>query len=128
MAVPNGLNPTFNGQVTATGVKVSDGGTITQATSATTGVTLNKRAGQITTVVQNIAAGAEVTLEVTNSEVAAVDGIIVNVASGNVVATVAAVTAVGAGSFKITLSNLDAATAETGTLVINFIVIKGSST
>ena len=37
MPNPNGLNPTFSDKVTAKALEVSDGGTVTQATSATTG-------------------------------------------------------------------------------------------
>lgn len=116
--------------VTMDGVtKIADGGTVTQASSASTGVTLNASSGQITTVAQNIAAAAEVQFTVTNSRVAAVDTVIVNVASGSTGGTtIAAVTAVAAGSFQITLTNLHASTAETGTLVLNFMVIKGSAT
>jgi len=116
--------------VTMDGVtKIADGGTVTQTSSATTGVTLNASSGQITTVAQNIAAAAEVQFTVTNSRVAAVDTVIVNVASGSTGGTtIAAVTAVAAGSFQITLTNLHASTAETGTLVLNFMVIKGSAT
>ena len=116
--------------VTMGGVtKIADGGTVTQASSASTGVTLNASSGQITTVAQNIAAAAEVQFTVTNSRVAAVDTVIVNVASGSTGGTtIAAVTAVAAGSFQITLTNLHASTAETGTLVLNFMVIKGSAT
>lgn len=103
-------------------------GTVTQATSATTAVTLNNVSGSITTVTQNIAAGAEVQFTVNNNKVAATDSIVVNVASGSTGGTtIAAVTAVAAGSFQITLTNLHATTAETGALVLNFAVIKSST-
>ena len=101
-------------------VVYGDTGTVTQLTSATTAVTLNRALGQITTVVQNIAAAGEVSFTVNNSLVEATMVPRVAVASGAVVKTIAAVTAVAAGSFQITLTNLDAAVAETGTLVINF--------
>lgn len=110
-------------------IDLADGGTVTQITTATTGVTINTHSGQITTVAQNIAAAGEVTFVVTNNKVAATDNIIVGIASGSVGGTtIAAVTAIGAGSFSITLTNLHASVAETGTLVINFGVIGGSAT
>jgi len=123
LTVPEGIGFT-TGDVT-----ISDGGTVTQITTASTGVTLNTNVGQITTVTQNIAAAGEVQFTVTNSAVAATSVVVVNIASGSTGGTtIAAVTAVAAGSFQITLTNLHAATAETGTLVINFAVIKGSAT
>ena len=117
------------GVATAKSFKISDGGTVTQITSATTGVTLNTSTGQITTYAQNIAAAGEVEFTVTNSVVAATSLIIVAVASGSTGGTtIAEATAIGTGSFKICLTNLHAATAETGTLVINFAVLTGSAT
>ena len=122
LTVPEGV------ALTTGDLTISDGGTVTQITSASTGVTLSTKSGQITTVTQNIAAAAEVAFVVTNTKVSAADAVIVNVASGSVGGTtIAAVTAVGAGSFTITLTNLHATVAESGALVINFIVIDGSS-
>ena len=40
--------------------------------------------------------------------------------------TIASVTAVSAGSFVITLTNLHASTAETGTLLINYVINKAA--
>lgn len=121
--------PEAGGNITAKGLTISDGGTVTQATSATTGVTLNTTTGQITTVTQNIAAGGEVTFTVTNSVVAATSVVVCSIASGSVGGTsIAAVSAIAAGSFDITITNLHASTAETGTLVINFAVFGGSAT
>ena len=103
------------------------GGAVTQTTSATTGVTLNKPSGQITTVAQNIAAEACVDFTVTNNQVAVTDVPMVAVQSGsNGGNTTASVKSVGAGSFVIKIANNNASggTAETGTLVINFVIIK----
>lgn len=98
-----------------------DTGTVTQITSASTAVTLNRARGQITTVVQNIAAAGEVQFTVNNSLVTATSTPSVAVASGSTGGTtIANVTAVAAGSFQITLTNLHATVAETGTLVLNF--------
>jgi hypothetical protein len=118
------------GNVTAKGFKISDGGTVTQATNITTGVTLSKTTGQITTVTApSIAAAAEATFTVTNTLVAATSIVLVAVADqfddGLVVATVSAI---GSGTFDITLTNLSAAAVSAGSAVINFAVFEGSAT
>ncbi len=147
MAISNGVNPTFPGDVTSqtgivsegtitatgessqSGVNITNGGTVTQATSAITGVTLDTDTGQITTFLQNIAAAGNVVFTVTNSTVSATSVVLASLASGSVGGTsYAVVSAVGTGTFDITVSNINAATAETGTLVINFAVIGGSAT
>jgi hypothetical protein len=98
-----------------------DVGTVTQTTSATTAVTLNAAAGRITTVTQNIAAAAEVAFVVNNDRVKVGMVPTVAIASGSVGGTpLAFVSAVSAGAFTITISNLHASAAETGVLVINF--------
>ena len=105
-------------------VCTSDTGAVTQITTAATGVTLNKASGQITTVTQNIAAAGEVQFTVTNSKVKATDVPVVAIASGSVGGTsIATVTAVAAGSFQVTITNVHASVAESGVLVINFVVV-----
>ncbi len=112
----------------ATGSKYSPGGTVTQITNRSTGVTLSTLTGQITTDNTSLAAGAEATFTVTNTKVAATDIVVICAASGQTAGTsIPFVTAVAAGSFDITLSNVHAATADTGAMVINFAVIKSSS-
>jgi len=118
------------GNIAAKGLDISDGGTVTQITSITTGVTLSKTTGQITTDTDpSIAAGAEATFTVTNTLVAATDVVVAAVATqftdGLVIA---AVTAVRAGSFDITLTNVSEAAVTTGAAVINFAVFGGSAT
>lgn len=115
--------------ITEGDIQLNDGGTVTQITGITTGVTLNTHSGQITTVTAPaIAAGAEATFTVTNSNVAVTDVVIVNVKTQFTDGLVAAVvSAIAAGSFDITLTNLAAAAVSAGAAVINFAVIKGSS-
>jgi hypothetical protein len=110
-----------------TGIGV--GGAVTQITSRATGVTLNKLCGTITTDPSSLAAGAEATFTVTNSTVAATDVVVCAVKSGGTTSgsTWAKVTAVAAGSFDITLTNLHATTADTAALVINFAVVKSAN-
>lgn len=109
------------------GYATGAGGTQTQSTSRSTGVTLNKITGLITCNSTSLAAGAEASFVVTNSSVAATDTVIVNVVSSSTGTPVAFVTAVAAGSFTITLSNLHASTADTTADTIRFTVIKSVS-
>ena len=104
------------------------GGAATQATDRTTGVTLNKICGAITTNNASLAAGAEATFTVTNSAVAATDVVVVSLKDATPTSgalSIPFVTDVADGSFKITLTNLSADTADVGASVINFVVLKG---
>jgi hypothetical protein len=103
------------------GYATGAGGTVTQATSRTTGVTLNKTTGAITLF---SAAGSTTaaTFTVTNSTVAATDVIILNQKSGIDLYDLM-VTAAAAGSFNITFRTTGGTTTETP--VFNFAVIKG---
>lgn len=106
------------------------GSTVTQQTNRTTGVTINALTGQITTNNASLAAEASAAFAVTNSMVAATDVVVLSQASGSDGGNTAVhVTAVAAGSFTIMVSNNNAAagTAETGAIVINFVVLKGQS-
>ena len=105
------------------GYATGAGGTVTQATSRTTGVTLNKTAGAITMF---SAAGTTTaaTFAVTNSTVAATDVIILNQKSGTDLYDLM-VTAVAAGSFNISFRTTGGTTTETP--VFNFAVIKAVS-
>lgn len=102
------------------GYSTGAGGAVTQGTNRTTGVTLNKVAGAITLV---SAAGSTTfaSFTVTNSAVAATDTIIVNQKSGTDLYEIH-VTAVGAGSFRITFRTTGGTTTEQP--VFNFSVIK----
>lgn len=113
---------------TGIGYATGAGGAVTQTGSRTTGVTLNKICGAITTHTASLAAGAEATFTVTNSTVAIGDVVVICARSGQTAATsIPVVTAVAAGSFDITLTNLHATLADTGAMVINFCVIKAVS-
>ena len=103
-------------------------GSVAQATSITTGVTVNAPCGTITTVSQTVAAGAEASFTVTNSYVEANDVVIVNVKTHTSAGGpfIAYVSAVAAGSFQITLTNPHAANAGDNVLVLSFAVIKVS--
>lgn len=111
---------TFNGPI-----QVGQGpkATVTQTTNRSTGVTINAVSGQITTDATSLAAGAEAKFVVTNNKVRATSVPVIAAASGQTADTsVPVVVAVADGSFTIQLTNLSAATADTGAMVINFIV------
>ena len=102
------------------GFATGAGGAVTQATSRTTGVTLNKACGAITLV---SAAGSTTiaAFTVTNSVVAATDTVIVCQKSGTDRYRTY-VTAVAAGSFEISFATLSGTTTEQP--VFNFAVLK----
>jgi hypothetical protein len=107
------------------GAEVVQGQTaVTQATSITTGVTCNALSGVITTVSQTVAGAAEASFTVTNSEVAATDVVVACIKTHTSAGLFfPCVTAVGAGSFELSLTNLSAS-AGNNVLVINFLVHK----
>jgi hypothetical protein len=106
---------------TAVGYAAGAGGTVTQGTSRTTGVTLSKRSGAITLFT---AAGtsAYTSFTVTNTLVSATDTIVVNQKSGTNT-YLAFVTTVADGSFVITFSAVSGTASDAP--VFNFTVIKG---
>tara|TARA_R110000787_G_scaffold45505_3_gene110963 strand:+ start:139 stop:603 length:465 start_codon:yes stop_codon:yes gene_type:complete len=107
------------------GYATNSGGAVTQLTSRATAITLSKAVGQITTDDASLAAGAEAQFTVTNTLVGAYDVIVLNMTPGGTGTPFAFVSTVAAGSFKITVTNLHASTADTSADVINFAIIKG---
>lgn len=100
------------------------GGAVTQITNASTGVTLNKVCGQITTVALTTAAAAEEVFTVTNSAVAATDVVIVSTTYAGGGTVVVTTKKVATGAFDIVIANLHAANALDAVVVVNFAVIK----
>lgn len=106
------------------------GASVTQLTNRSTGVTINALSGTITTNNTSLAAEASAVFVVTNSEVAIGDVVVCCMRSGSVALnTQVEVTAVTNGSFSITVinNNVAAGTAETGAIIINFVVLKAVS-
>ena len=104
----------------------TSGGAVTQATDKSTGVTLNQAGGQITTADASLAGGAEVTFTVTNDKVAATDVVAISLQSGASTGTyIVSISAVAAGSFDVTLSNVGTTAGEA--LVLNYAVIKSAA-
>lgn len=141
------LSPTGTGTVTidpATGGTVNNmalGGTTpaaatvnafhldtgTKTATATSGAaTLNKMAGVITSESLTTAAGADYTLTLTNSDIAAADQVFASVGWGTTTAGTPCVAMVepAAGSVKIVVQNIHATAAFNGTIVISFAVFK----
>jgi hypothetical protein len=115
-----------------TGYATGAGGTVTQLTSRTTGVTLNQACGEITLFAGSLAGHEADEFTLTNSEIAATDVVVVNIKSGANAATrkyyTIGVTSVSAGSCTISIGNNDNGAlpaAGTDTLVLSFAVIKG---
>jgi len=126
IGVATGTSLTATGVIASTGTAgvgyaTGAGGTVTQGSSRTTGVTLNKTSGAIT-LFSAAGSATAATFTVTNSTVAATDVIILNQKSGTDLYDLM-VTAVSAGSFNITFRTTGGTTTEQP--VFNFAVIKG---
>ena len=103
------------------------GGTVTQATNKTTGVTLNTESGQITMNNAALGAAAEASFTVTNDKIAATDVVVVNHGSaGTAGSYLVGVSAIAAGSFGITVTNVSGGSLSEA-IVINFVALKGAS-
>jgi hypothetical protein len=116
--------PLLGSTESAVGYSAGTGGTVTQATNKSTGVTLNKRCGQITMNNASLSAAAEVSFTLTNSVIAATDVVMVCIGSG---ATAGAYNvqcdAVAAGSCRISIGNMSSGSLGEA-IVLNFVVIK----
>lgn len=108
------------------GFTATAGGTVTQTTSRTTGVTLNKPCGQITLVPASIPGLNSQEFTLTNSFIAATDIVLVTFGSGLTSAQYdVTVTQTSAGSCKISIHNVNNSATPTDTPVLNFAVFKG---
>lgn len=120
---------TFKNDMVVTGTFIAEGG-MSQAGTATASAgaaTLNGVSGKITTEALTTAQNAFYTLTLTNSSIAAADGLIVTVGNGtNTQGTPMVATATpGAGTATILIQNKHAsAQALNGTLIISFLVLK----
>jgi len=115
----------FNGSTwiaAQVGYQTGAGGAVTQATSRTTGVTLNKSCGAITLFSTTTAAAQLDTFTLTNSLIAAGDVVAVSVKTAAGVYLVN-VTTVAAGSCKISVFT-PAAVGSAEAPVLNFAIVK----
>jgi hypothetical protein len=105
------------------GYITGEGGTVTQATSKATAVTLSKKCGQITLHNASLAAATTVSFTLTNTTIVATDLLVLNHVSGGTAGSYLLNAQCGAGSATINVRNITAgALAET--IVIGFAVIK----
>jgi len=111
--------------VAGLGYGTGSGGTVTQATSKSTGVTLNKPAGQITMNNAALAGGATATFRLDNSLLSAQDVLTVSLASADPSATSyqAWVNYTAGGAAYISLKNVSGGS-RSEAIVINFALIK----
>jgi hypothetical protein len=105
------------------GYITGEGGTVTQATSKATAVTLNKKCGRITMHNASLAAATTVTFTLTNSTIAATDVLVLNHVSGGTAGAYLLNAQAAAGSASINVRNVTAGSLSEA-IVIGFAVIK----
>ncbi len=105
------------------GYATGSGGTVVQATSKATGVTLDKLSGQITLNAAALAADTSVSFTLTDSQIALGDRLILNHVSGGTFGAYMLDGRSAAGSATISVRNLTAASLSEA-IVIGFAVIK----
>lgn len=111
---------------TSEGVKVMQGGTVTQATDKSTGVTLSKATGEITMNGAALAAATIVSFTLTNTLIDATDVLILNHVSGGTLGSYTLNAACAAGSAVIYVRNNTAGILSEA-IVIRFVLIKGAT-
>jgi hypothetical protein len=108
------------------GYSAGMGGTVTQSTSKSTAVTLNKPTGEITLNAASLAANTSVTFTLTNNTIASTDVLHINHSSGGTPGAYTVSPQCGNGSATITLRNVTAgALAEA--VVLRFVLLKGKT-
>ena len=127
ITITSGLDTTHQGaslSIGATGYTTGAGGTVTQLTSKSTAVTLNKPTGQITINNAALAAGATVSFSFNNSLISSNDMLLLNTKSwgGSYRLNVE----IGSGSCFIFLTNLTGGSLS-DSFVLNFAIIKGAA-
>lgn len=107
------------------GTTAGVGGTVTQTTSKSTGVTLDKVCGEIVMNNATLNRGTAVSFTLTNSTIDATDVVIVNIKSAATANSYSVdVTAVAAGSCRIQLLNFTSGSDLSEAVVLSFAVIK----
>jgi len=102
------------------------GGTVTQATNKSTGVTLNTRCGQVTMNNAALNANTTVSFVLTNSDIAAGDVLVLNHISGGTAGSYLLNARSAAGSATIDVRNITAGSLSEA-IVIAFAVIKATT-
>lgn len=120
----------FASVVSAGDIDLTDGGAVTQETSATTGVTLSTHSGAITTVSLANAAGVDHSFTLTNTVIGANDLIIVHTKTYGGTSDgipIVSVQSVAAGSCILNVRNTGAVALD-ALMVISFAVFGGAVT
>ena len=108
-------------------VAFSPGGAVTQLTSKSQGVTLNKGCGVITMNAAALAGGASVEFVLTNSFITATDTVLCNMGPGGTASTyLVQCQAVAAGSCRFRVTNYSG-TSRSEACVVNFSIIKATN-
>lgn len=113
-----------SGSTSGIGYATGAGGTVTQATDKSTGVTLSKVSGQITMNAAALAAATAVSFTLTNTAIAATDILALNHVSGGTAGAYTLNAQCGSGSAVITVRNVTAGSLSEA-IVIGFVLIKG---
>lgn len=128
VTIPGTLSLT--GASSTLGYGTGAGGTVTQATSKSTTVTLNKASGQITMNNEALAAGVTVSFIVNNTLVASSDLILIsslwNATGGPHVYSVTASAYEVNGTFLVAVKNLTGAS-RSDDVILSFVIIKGTT-
>jgi hypothetical protein len=112
-----------SGATSGIGYATGAGGTVTQQTDKSTGVTLSKVAGQITMNNAILNADTTVSFTLTNTAIAATDILVLNHVSGGTAGSYLLNAQAGAGSASINVRNITAGNL-TEAIVIGFVVVK----
>ena len=115
-----------NAGVAGLGYTTGAGGTVTQSTNKSTGVTINHPTGQITTSNSTLSDNSGTSFTVTNSAVSSSDVIAISVQGGVSNTYLIYVSLVSSGSFNIAIYN-HSGSSQSDAIVINFAVIKGAT-
>ena len=107
------------------GYITGEGGAVTQATSKSTGVTLDKKCGQITMNAAALAADTTVSFTLTNSTIAATDLLVLNHVSGGTAGSYLLNAQAASGSASINVRNITGGSLGEP-IVIGFAVIKAA--
>ena len=110
--------------VAGLGYGTGSGGTVTQATSKSTAVTLNKPTGQITMNNAALGAGASVSFTFNNSLIAATDMLLMNVSNGT--SYTVQNYSVSSGLAQVRVTNITGGSLSEAA-VLNFALIKGAT-
>jgi hypothetical protein len=116
-----------NGGTGKVGYAAGAGGTVTQATSKSTGVTLSKQSGQITMNAAALAASTTVSFVLTNTIIEANDVLILNHVSAGTAGAYTLNAQVSAGSASINVRNVSLGSLSEA-IVIQFVVINAAVT